>query len=60
KASLLGDGRKPSFVPLLGGGGFLVRPAWAHSWECKSSREQATASEMKRNCGRVTDRGEEA
>jgi hypothetical protein len=38
----------------------LVRPAWAHSWECKSSREQATASEMKRNCGRVTDRGEEA
>ena len=39
---------------------FLVRPAWAHSWRCKSSRELATANEVKRNCGRVTDRGEEA
>jgi hypothetical protein len=37
-----------------------VFPARAHSWRCKSSRELATASEVKRNCGRVTDRGEEA
>ncbi len=40
--------------------GLLVRPARAHSWRCKSSRELATANEVKRNCGRVTDRGEEA
>jgi hypothetical protein len=39
---------------------FLVRPARAHSWRCKSSRELATANEVKRNCGRATDRGEEA
>lgn len=32
----------------------------AHSWRCKSSRELATANEVKRNCGRATDRGEEA
>jgi hypothetical protein len=37
-----------------------VRPARAHSWRCKSSGELATANEVKRNCGRVTDRGEEA
>ena len=37
-----------------------VRPARAHSWRCKSSRELATANEVKRNCGRATDRGEEA
>jgi len=37
-----------------------VRPARAHSWRCKSSRKLATASEVKRNCARVTDRGEEA
>jgi hypothetical protein len=37
-----------------------VRPAGAHSWRCESSRELATANEVKRNCGRVTDRGEEA
>ena len=37
-----------------------MRPAWAHSWGCKSPRELATASEVKRNCGRATDRGEEA
>ncbi len=40
--------------------GFLVCPARAHSWRCKSSRELATANEVKRNCGRATDRGEEA
>ena len=39
---------------------FLVRPARAHSWRWKSSRKLATANEVKRNCGRVTDRGEEA
>jgi hypothetical protein len=39
---------------------FLVRPAWAHSCGCKSRRELTTASEAKRNCGRVTNRGEEA
>jgi len=37
-----------------------VRPAWAHSWRCKSSRELATVNEAKRNCVRVTERGEEA
>ena len=39
---------------------FHVRPAWAHSWRCKSSRELVTVSEVKRNCMRVTDCGEEA
>ena len=38
----------------------LVRPARARSWRCKSSRELTTASEVKRNCVRVTERGEEA
>ncbi|CAP41376.1 hypothetical protein Bpet1044 [Bordetella petrii] len=37
-----------------------MRPARAHSWRCKSSRELATANEVKRNCARATDRGEEA
>lgn len=41
-------------------GAFVVRPARAHSWRCKSSHELATANEVKRNCGRATDRGEEA
>lgn len=41
-------------------GAFFVRPARAHSWRCKSSRKLATANEAKRNCGRATDRGEEA
>jgi hypothetical protein len=41
-------------------GASFVRPARAHSWRCKSSRKLATANEVKRNCGRVTDRGEEA
>ena len=48
----------PSFAPAMGA--FLVRPTRAHSWRCKSSRKLATANEVKRNCGRVTDRGEEA
>ena len=39
---------------------FLVRSAWAHSWRCKSSRELATVSEVKRNCMRVTECGKEA
>jgi hypothetical protein len=38
----------------------LVRPAWAYSCGCKSRRELTTVSEVKRNCGRVTDRGKEA
>ena len=39
---------------------FRVRPAWAQSWRCKSSRELTTANEVKRNCVRVTERGKEA
>jgi hypothetical protein len=39
---------------------FVVRPAWAHSWRCKSSRKLTTVSEVKRNCMRVTECGEEA
>jgi hypothetical protein len=38
----------------------FVRPAWAHSYGCKSRRELTTASEAKCNCKRVTDCGEEA
>ena len=37
-----------------------MRPAWAHSWRCKSSRELVTVIEVKRNCTRVTECGEEA
>ena len=37
-----------------------MRPAWAHSWRCKSSHKLAIANEAKRNCVRVTERGEEA
>ena len=37
-----------------------VRPAWAHSRRCKSSRELVTVSEVKRNCIRVTECGKEA
>ena len=37
-----------------------MRPAWARSWRCKSSRKLTTASEAKRNCTRVTECGEEA
>ena len=38
----------------------MVRPAWARSWRCESSRELTTASEVKCNCARVTERGKEA
>jgi hypothetical protein len=38
----------------------LVRPAWAHSYGCKSRRELVAMSEAKRNCMRVTECGEEA
>ena len=41
-------------------GFFLVRPAWAHSRRCKSSRELVTVSEVKRNCMRATECGKEA
>ena len=36
-----------------------MRPAWALSWRCKSSRNQAIESEVNGNCVRVTERGEE-
>jgi len=36
-----------------------VCPAWARSWRCKSSRKLTTVSEVKHNCARVTERGEE-
>ena len=45
---------------MRGRGLFLVRPARAHSRECQSPHELITASEVKRNCGRVTDRGKGA
>ena len=38
----------------------FVRPAWAHSYGCKSRHKQVTVSEVKRNCMRATDCGEEA
>ena len=38
----------------------FVRPAWAHSYGCKSRRELTKASEVKRNCTRVTECGKEA
>jgi hypothetical protein len=37
-----------------------VRPAWARSSGCKSPAELTTARRVKRNCVRVTERGEEA
>ena len=37
---------------------FYVRPAWAHTCGCKSRCELVTVSKVKRNCERVTDRGE--
>ena len=37
-----------------------MRPAWAHSCGCKSRHELVTASEVKRNCMRVTECGKEA
>ena len=39
---------------------FMVRPAWAHTCGCKSRRKLITTNEVKRNCVRVTERGEEA
>ena len=39
---------------------YADRPAWAHSWRCKSSRELVTVSEVKRNCMRATECGKEA
>ena len=38
----------------------MVRPAWAHSWGWESRRKLITANEVKRNCMRVTECGEEA
>jgi hypothetical protein len=45
---------------LFSQGLFRVRPTWAHSCGCKSRRELTTVSEVKRNYGRVTNRGKEA
>jgi len=39
---------------------FFVRPAWARSRRCKSSRESTAANEAQRNCVRATERGDEA
>ena len=39
---------------------FMVRPAWAHTCGCKSRCELVTASKVKRNRVRVTERGKEA
>jgi hypothetical protein len=38
----------------------MVRPAWAHSYGCKSRRKLITTSEAKRNCMRATECGKEA
>jgi hypothetical protein len=51
---------RTSQKPAKSGLFFRVRPAWARSWRWKSSRELTTANEAKRNCVRVTERGEEA
>ncbi|NIF78069.1 hypothetical protein F3J20_11785 [Paraburkholderia sp. Cy-641] len=37
-----------------------MRPAWAHSCGCKSRHKLVTANEVKRNCTRATECGEEA
>lgn len=37
-----------------------MRPAWAHSCGCKSHRKLVITNEVKRNCMRVTESGEEA
>jgi hypothetical protein len=39
---------------------FFVRPAWAHTYGCKSRHKLVTVSEVKRNCMRATECGEEA
>jgi hypothetical protein len=39
---------------------FIVRPSWAPTCGCKSRHELVTVSEVKRNCVRATERGEEA
>ena len=38
----------------------MVRPVWAHTCGCKSRCELVTASKVKRNCVRATERGKEA
>ena len=52
------DSREPEVVETLGF--FFVRPAGALSSGWKSRREEAMPIEAKRNCVRVTERGEEA
>ena len=50
------QGRSQQWLPPMP----IVRPAWAHSRRCKSSRKLTTASEVKRNCMRATECGKEA
>jgi len=50
KRSATHEGRAPLFV----------RPAWARPCRCKSGREETILIEANCNCGRATDRGEEA
>ena len=49
-----------SMARISGPSVFLVRPAWAHSCGCKSRRKLVTTNEVKRNCMRATECGEEA
>jgi hypothetical protein len=37
-----------------------VCPTWAHTCGCKSRRKLVTTNEVKRNCTRATECGEEA
>ena len=48
--------KKPTYVGFF----VYVRPARAHSCGCKSRRKLITANEVKRNCMRATECGEEA
>jgi len=52
--------KHPKSNPSLEAGFFMVRPAWAHTCGCKSRRELITTNEVKRNCMRATECGEEA
>ena len=41
-------------------GAHLVCPTWVHTCGCKSRRKLVTTNEVKRNCMRATECGEEA
>ena len=51
-----GDGVPQDYTQAV----FCVRPAWARSYGCESRRKLVTVNEVKRNCMRVTECGEEA